>query len=53
MAENFDVGTGSENELDLCTVISRVGSNEPNFLMPNLGDERKLAQAELESGCYN
>ena len=25
----------SENELDLGTMISRVGSNEPNFLMPN------------------
>ena len=44
---------GSENELELCAVISRVGSNEPNFLRPNLGDERKLAQTGLESGCYN
>ena len=44
MAENFDVDTQRENELDLCTVISRVGSNEPNLLMPNLGDERKPAQ---------
>ena len=35
MAENFDMDTGSENELDLGTMISRVGSNEPNVLMPN------------------
>ena len=42
---------GSENELDLGTAISRVGSNEdnqPNVLMPNLGDERKL---ESGYGC--
>ena len=45
MAENFDMDAGSENELDLGTMISRVGSNEWNFLMPNLGDERKLAQS--------
>ena len=30
--------------MDLGTMISRIGSNEddqPNVLMPNLGDERK------------
>ena len=43
--ENFDMGSRSENELHLGTMISRVGLNEWNFLMPNLGDERKLAQS--------
>ena len=45
---------GHENELDLGTVISRVGSSEDNhlnILTPNLGDERKLAQTELKCGC--
>ena len=35
-------------------MIARAVLNEgdqPNVLMPNLGNERKLAQKELESGC--
>ena len=53
MAEDSDMDIGSE---DLSTVIVRVGLNEDdqsNVPMPNLGDERKLAQTELKSeyGC--
>ena len=43
MAEDFDNDIGSEKELDLGTMISRVGSNEdnqPNVLMLNLDDKR-------------
>ena len=47
----FWYGCWEWSELDFGTMISWVGSNEPNFLMPNLGDERKQAQTELESGC--
>ena len=43
MAEDFNNDIESEKELDLGTMISRVGSNEdnqPNVLMPNLDDKR-------------
>ena len=43
---------GSENEFDISTVMARVGDDDqPNVFMPNLDDERKLVQKELESGC--
>ena len=55
IAEDSDEeDSGSENELDLGTVIARVGTNEndhPSVLMPNLDDERRLVQKELGSGC--
>ena len=53
MAEDSDVDIGSEDELDLGTMIARLGLNEdhqPNVLtsMPNLDNDRKLAQNVLD-----
>ena len=52
--KDSDTDTGSENEQYLDTMITRVGSSkddQSNIPMPNLGNERKLVQKELDSGC--
>ena len=51
MAEDSDVDIGSEDELDLGTMLARLGLNEdhqPNVLMPNSDNDRKLAQNVLD-----
>ena len=56
MAEDSDMNIGSENELDLGTVIARVGSSEddqPNVLIPNLGNERKLRARKANDWARN